>query len=178
MATLSPPQAADSPVPVEGAFAIGLLDRLMFALGTGLYVGMIPPRLGTIGALPGIPLAWGLYQWTGWSLYLPVVAILCLAGVYVCSRAEALIGRPDPREVVLDEILTLPITYFLVPSFSWQILLAGFVLHRVWDIAKPLGISRLQQLPRGWGIMADDVAAGILSCICLQVLLRSQILQL
>jgi phosphatidylglycerophosphatase A len=61
------------------------------------------------------------------------------------------------------------ITLFMVPV-TWKLLLAGFVLFRVFDIAKPLGIRRLERLPGGWGVMADDLLAGLYAQACLQLI--------
>jgi phosphatidylglycerophosphatase A len=151
----------------------GLLDKLALALGTGLYSGFVPGRIATVGAALGLPLAYGLHALLDWPLYFLVTLALNLAGVWICGRAERILGRDDPREVVYDEIATMPLVFFLAPELSWRVLAAGFVLHRVFDVSKILGVDQLQRLPAGWGVMADDVLASLYAWIVLQALLRA-----
>lgn len=149
-----------------------MLDRLVLALGTGLYSGFVPGRIATFGAALGLPLAYGLHALFSPPLYLVATLALCLAGVWICGQSERILGREDPREVVYDEIATMPLVFFLVPELSWRVLAAGFVLHRVFDVSKILGVDRLQRLPGGWGVMADDVLAAAYAWIVLQTLVR------
>lgn len=146
----------------------GFLDHLVLALGTGLYSGLIPPRIATLGATLGVPLAYGMHALLGWHGYLPATAVLCVAGVLICGRSARILDREDPREVVYDEIATMPIVFFWAPSFSWPVLIVGFALHRFFDISKVLGVDRLQKWPGGWGIMADDVLSSIYAWLALQ----------
>lgn len=150
---------------------ISLFNHVIYALGTGLYLGLVPPRLGTLGAALGIPLAWGLHQVFTWPLYVGMTLVLCLVGVFICKRSAELIGRKDPSEVTYDEIATIPLVFIGIQSFTPTVLLVGFALHRLWDVAKPWIINDLQKLPGGWGIMADDVAAGLAACACLHLLI-------
>ena len=86
-------------------------------------------------------------------------------------------GKKDPGAIVWDEIASMPIVFLgIAPArlgvgdFSaadWRIYAAGFVLHRIFDIAKPPPIGRTERLPGGWGIMADDTLAAALACVCL-----------
>jgi len=74
--------------------------------------------------------------------------------------------------VVLDEFVAIPLVYLGWPSLvaaapGWVVLLAGFGLFRLFDILKPLGIRKLQDLPGGWGVVADDVAAALVACAAL-----------
>lgn len=146
------------------------LDWITLALGTGLFVGMIPPRTATIATLWGIPLAIGLKHLVGWHGYLPVLGALWLIGIPICAHSAKLLGKGDPREVVFDEIVTLPVVYFLAPGFDWRVLVAGFALHRFFDILKPLGIARLERLGGGVGIMADDLLAAVYGLACMHLL--------
>ena len=85
-------------------------------------------------------------------------------------------NKPDPREVTYDEFATLPLIYFMIPEFSWQIVAVGFGLHRFFDILKPLGIRRLEQLGGGLGIMADDVLASIYALAVLRLIMACDLL--
>lgn len=133
---------------------------------------MIPPRTATIATALGVPLAVGLHALVGWHGYLPVVLALWGLGIPICARCIVLLGRGDPREVTYDEIVTVPVVFFLVPRFSVSIMVVGFVLHRIFDIAKPLGVRNLERLGGGLGIMADDLLAGVYGFLCMQALLQ------
>ena len=81
--------------------------------------------------------------------------------------------------MVWDEIASMTITFFLVSQTDmnrWTVLLAGFVLHRIFDISKLPPLNRLERLPAGLGVMADDWMAGVYSCVSLHLLLKSGIL--
>lgn len=102
--------------------------------------------------------------------------LLSTLGIYVavaiCGEAELRLSRRDPGEVILDEFVAMPLCYLGWPALApylpnWVIFLCGFSLFRLFDIAKPLGIKRLQDLPGGWGVVADDVAAALVSCAVL-----------
>jgi phosphatidylglycerophosphatase A len=131
---------------------------------------MIPPKVATLATLLGVPLAIGLHAAVGWTWYIPVLAALWVIGVPICARSALLLGIDDPSEVTYDEVTSLPLVYFLAPSVSWQILLAGFFLHRFFDILKPLGVAKLDALHGGVGVMADDVLASIYALAVLQLL--------
>jgi len=164
--------------------AFSLADRYVLAVATGLFLGMVPPRTATLATPLGIPLAMGLYAAFGWVGYLPALLVLWAVGIPLCKRASRILGKKDPREVVYDEYVTLPLIYFGAPPvasggfplFDWKVLLAGFALHRFYDILKPLGIDRIERLPGGWGIMCDDILAALLGLLTLQGLLYCDVL--
>lgn len=109
-----------------------------------------------------------------------IIVAIVLVSIPICTRAAKRIGiKKDPGSIVLDEIASLPVTFFLVPREVLErplILFAGFVLHRIFDISKPPPVRRLERLPEGIGIMADDLAAGAYSCLALHALLYWQVL--
>ena len=140
-------------------------------LGTGLGVGLLGPAPGTLGALLGLPIAWGVSHLDPWW-QVACVVVLGLIGIPICTQAARdLGGMKDPGPVVLDEIFSIPITFLWVPLNHWGTLAAGFALHRLFDITKPPPARQLERLPQGLGIMADDWAAGIYSCLSLHLLL-------
>jgi len=156
-----------------------IFDWLVLALATGFFLGFARPRTATWGTLLGIPLALALYGVFGWTGYLPVLLALWLVGVPICQRGAELIGHKDPREVTYDEYSSLPLVYFYATDFgwqSWQILIAGFALHRFFDILKPLGIDGLQRLKGGWGIIVDDIVASIYALGVMHLLYYFQVL--
>jgi phosphatidylglycerophosphatase A len=113
------------------------------------------------------------------------MALLAAAGSVVCvafaPAAIAATGKDDPREVVADELAGQAVTFLAVPlilsgavtgSQIWMIAGAGFVLFRLFDIAKPWPIRKLEKLPQGWGILADDLLAGVYAAIGLFICIR------
>ena len=151
-------------------------EWLIIAAATGLGLGLIPPRIATIGTVLGIPIAWGLYETVGWGGYLPVLAVFWCLGIPLCTKAAALLASKDPREVVYDEYITLPLVYFLAPRFSIAVLAVGFGLHRVFDISKPWGVSHAERLPDGLGIMTDDLVASVYALACMHLLYWAKLL--
>lgn len=152
-------------------------------LPSGLVLGFA--TLGPIGRLRKAPGTWGslagLFYFTLFFYQLGVLGTLLFSavGIYLavafCGEAEFRLGRRDPGEVVLDEFVAMPLCFLGWPALlgvapPWAIFLAGFGLFRLFDILKPLGIARLQNLPDGWGVVADDVAAALATCGCLHVL--------
>jgi phosphatidylglycerophosphatase A len=144
-------------------------------VATGFWFGRSPFAPGTVGAIWGLPLAWGISFLPNAWLQAAVIAVICAVGVPICTiAARHLGGKKDPQQIVLDEIASLPITFFLVPSATlanpW-VLLIGFALHRLFDITKPPPARQLEYLPTGLGIMADDWAAGVYSGLALHAIL-------
>ncbi len=132
---------------------------------------------GTWGSAAGLlyftAFFWPLGSWPGSAVWM---AVFSLPGLYfavaMCGEAEFRLGRHDPPQVILDEFAAMPLCFLAWPDLAgewppWAIYIAGFLLFRLFDIVKPLGIRRLQRLPGGWGIVADDVAAALAACVCL-----------
>jgi phosphatidylglycerophosphatase A len=137
---------------------------------TGAWVGFVPFMPGTVGALWGVPLAWsisGLHL----AIQAAIIMAICTLGIPLCTAAvRRLGGKKDPGCIVFDEIASLPITYFLVPMDGWPVVVAGFLLHRLFDITKLPPARQLERLPDGLGVMADDWAAGVYSNLALRAL--------
>lgn len=140
-------------------------------LATGFWIGLIPLAPGTWGTLWGIPLAWGISRLPAVWMQAAVIIAVCAAGIPLCTAAaRRLGGRKDPGSIVFDEIASLPITFFLIPVDRLPVIAAGFLLHRIFDIAKPPPARALERLPEGLGIMADDWIAGLYSGLALHAL--------
>jgi phosphatidylglycerophosphatase A len=152
-----------------------LLDHLAVSLGTGMGIGFAPKAPGTFGSLLGPPLVIATQQL---DLSLPVLSFVivafCLLGIPICSRASAVLGKHDPGQVVYDEIAAFWLVFLpqlvVGTPITWQHAIAGFVLFRLFDISKPWPVSRLERLPGGLGIMADDLAAGLMAAAVLLIL--------
>jgi phosphatidylglycerophosphatase A len=96
-------------------------------------------------------------------LLVGLTASIFVLGVWAASGAEKFFGQPDPRYVVIDEVMGQMLTFVARPNSSWKWLLVGFILFRIFDVAKPFPVRQAERLPAGWGIMMDDVAAGVYS---------------
>jgi len=99
--------------------------------------------------------------------YSAIVVVLFVFGIWICEVTARELGVPDHPAIVWDEIVGFQVTMFMAPP-GWGYLLLGFGLFRLFDIVKPYPIRRLEKLPGGWGIMADDVLAGIYAMVILQ----------
>jgi phosphatidylglycerophosphatase A len=150
-----------------------LTSTFVLGLATLGPVGRRLPAPGTWGSLAGLVYFWMFYV-DRLSL-LPAI-LLSVLGLYVavgfCGEAEFRLGRKDPGEVILDEFVAMPLCFIGWPVLLgvapwWAVLLAGFAFFRLFDITKPFGIYQLQDLPAGWGIVIDDVAAALAACATL-----------
>jgi phosphatidylglycerophosphatase A len=131
---------------------------LMLAFGFGS--GLSPKAPGTMGTLAAIPLWWLLAQLPLTS-YLIVVLIAAVVGITICGRAADQMGVHDHGGIVWDEFVGFWIAMAALP-ITWQSVILGFVLFRVFDILKPWPISWLdKKVSGGFGIMIDDVIAGL-----------------
>ena len=127
---------------------------------TFFYLGKLPFSPGSWGSL-GALLLWLLLPVT-FSIHLSVIIILFVLGVYSSSRMAQYLDEHDPSEVVIDEVVGMGISLFMLPHSPGLYFLA-FILFRVFDILKPSFIYRIQNLSGGWGIMLDDVLAGLIT---------------
>ena len=129
---------------------------------TGLGIGQSPVAPGTLGSLIGLGLGWWL---SGWHpvMALGGVAVFCGGGIWVSHEAEALLGGKDPGAIVIDEIAGMLVACWGL-SLSAATAFILFGLFRLFDIWKPFPVGWLdRRLKGGFGIVADDVAAGILA---------------
>ena len=133
---------------------------LPWVLGTWFGAGLAPVASGTVGTLATLPLAL-LLAWIGSPvLFVAVTAAVIALGVWSSGALARELGRKDPGEAVIDEAAGFLVTLAFLPPDPW-IVLAGFLLFRALDIAKPFPARRLERLPGGWGIMADDLMVGL-----------------
>jgi phosphatidylglycerophosphatase A len=136
-------------------------------LATGFGAGLVFPAPGTIGAAMGSLLAWGISFLPGPLWQLVAIAAGIVIGVPLCTAAgHALGGKKDNQAIIWDEIASMPLVFLFVPigafaSGGWLTLLAGFALHRLFDITKPPPARQLEYLPEGLGVMADDCMAAL-----------------
>lgn len=139
----------------------------LFACGFG--TGAAPYAPGTFGTLVGLP-AYGLLQDLSFMPYILVVIGLFVFGVWVCQTTADALQVHDHPGIVWDEVVGYLVTMTLAPA-GWLWWVVGFLLFRVFDIVKPWPISFLdKRVSGGFGIMIDDVLAGIYAAVCLQLL--------
>jgi phosphatidylglycerophosphatase A len=129
-------------------------------LATGFGAGYGPIAPGTWGSLPGLALAWGLWRIGGGWAVAGGAAFFALAGIWAAGRAETILGEKDPGAVVVDEIAGQMVSLAFLPAGA-RVLFAGFLLFRILDVLKPWPANRLEELPGGSGIMADDLTVGL-----------------
>ena len=138
-------------------------------IGTGLGMGFSPIAPGTVASLGGWLIAMLLRPYIPyfeWFLLLLIVLFFFI-GVYSSTKLETDWGK-DPSEVVIDEIVGIWISLWFLPQ-GWWYSLAALGLFRLFDIYKPLYIRRMETFKGGWGIMMDDVLAGIYANIAVQL---------
>lgn len=142
--------------------------RLTIFLATGAYTGKFPIAPGTVGTLVGIPVCFALSYAGPFKLQLSMV--LLLAGIWVADRMEKITGAKDPGCVVIDEIAGFVVTMAGVSLTPFNII-GGFLLFRFFDILKPFPVGYLEEyFDGGPGIMLDDIAAGVMANVCLQII--------
>ena len=135
-------------------------DRAVVLLATGFTVGNIPFAPGTWGSLLGLPLWLGLAQLETAAAGACLLAVIG-AAVWVADRAERVLGQKDAQCIVVDEVAGMLVGLAGVPVSAVNCLCA-FAVFRLLDIVKPFPARRIEQrLPGGWGVVLDDVAAGI-----------------
>ena len=144
--------------------------RTSFALvlATAFGAGYLPKAPGTFGSAIGV-LLWLLLPSSAWAQAAAIVLVVAL-GCWSADVAERHFARRDPGYVVIDEVAGMLITLWLNPA-GWFSAAAGFVLFRAADIVKPFPARRLERLHGGFGIMADDVMAGVYANLALRVIL-------
>jgi phosphatidylglycerophosphatase A len=144
-----------------------------FFVMTGATVGgagLSPIAPGTVGTLVALPAFWLMARFQLWIYLLVLVALIVLA-IWVSDLAERVFGGHDDGHIVADEFVGLLTTTIAVP-FNWKTALIAFVLFRILDIKKPFGIRWLDDhIEGGLGVVVDDVAAGLVGCLVLQVAL-------
>jgi phosphatidylglycerophosphatase A len=142
-----------------------LTDPVLF-LAFGFGSGLAKKAPGTCGTLAAIPLYLLIAQ-TGNLLYSLLTLVATVTGIWICDKAADKLGEHDFGGIVWDEIAGYLITLWWIP-FSWQGMVLGFVLFRFFDILKPWPIKIAdRRVKGGFGIMLDDVLAGVLANLVL-----------
>jgi phosphatidylglycerophosphatase A len=141
------------------------------AVATVLGAGRSPVAPGTVGALCALPLALGMTYAPLWA-QLGLAVLVTVVGAWAAGQVCRAKGLEDPQVVVVDEFAGILVT-FLGVTVTWTTAILGFALFRIFDIAKPYPVKWLESNVRGGaGVMLDDVGAGLLACLVLQLWVR------
>lgn len=155
---------------------LGIAPRFHEVISTGLYTGLIPFAPGTAAAFVALVIWYILFLilsptllfWTTVGL----IIVVTIIGVWTSNVMEKYWG-PDPRAVVIDEYVGTWIPLLVAPCgvHTWIFAIIGFALFRIIDIIKPLGCRKIEEImPGGWGVMFDDILAGIYALFILLVI--------
>jgi phosphatidylglycerophosphatase A len=143
------------------------MSGLAVFIATFGYVGFFPIAPGTAGSLAALAL-YALVRWAGTPAVELVTIIAVFAiGIWAATGTERALARKDPGPVVIDEVLGMLITLAFLPLSFWGIA-TGFLIFRLFDVIKPFPAGRLEHLPAGLGIMADDAMAGVYAHLVLR----------
>jgi len=147
----------------------GLLRHPLDFMALGFGSGLVPIGPGTAGTVVAIPVYLLLLPLSV-TVYLALVAALFIVGIPICAHAARRMGVHDHPGIVWDEIVGYLVTMTFAPQ-GWTWIVAGFVLFRLFDIAKPWPIRLLdRKVGGGFGIMVDDLLAGIFAAAVLQLM--------
>jgi len=145
------------------------MKHFILLLATGLGVGYSPFAPGTLGTLVAIPIYYFLSE-IPFPLYeITLVGFFFLA-VWISEKAETVSGKKDDQKIVIDEMMGFFVTMLWIPKAPLFII-AGFILFRIFDIFKPFPIRRFEKAKGGFGVVLDDVGAGIFANLILRLIM-------
>lgn len=151
-------------------------DRIVTGLATLGPLGLLGRAPGTNGSVAGLIFYTLFFHQLGPLGQVVALILSILFAVLICGEAELRLKKRDPGEVVLDEVVAIPLCFLgLQPLMEqtggvWLYMLGGFLLFRLFDIAKPLGINRLQRFPGGAGVVLDDLGAALVTNLVLRLI--------
>lgn len=143
-------------------------DKLILTFCRVGPAGLSPVMPGSCGSLAAAVLAPFIFLPLSLPGRMTALAVLFLAGAIASTRAAMLLGKKDPGEIVIDEVLGQWMTYAPFAALSWPELVIGFVLFRLFDMTKPWPVKASEEwMPGGYGIMIDDAMAALYAIPCL-----------
>ena len=152
--------------------ALGFMDWMAIALATAGGAGFAPRAPGTAGSIVGVFIYLLIEAAHAGGYYLHAIIFFFIVGTWASSRVERLYGH-DSQRIVIDEVVGQMITFGLFAGryqLSAIFIAIGFGLFRLFDITKPFPIRRLERLPGGLGVVADDVGAGLYGLVALALI--------
>jgi phosphatidylglycerophosphatase A len=145
------------------------LQGFLKQLATLFGLGRVPKGPGTVGTLATIPL-FMLLTWAGPFVYMIVTLLLVPVAILSAQAYENSVEGHDHKEIIIDEVVGFLVAMTWLPM-TWNAILIGFLLFRALDILKPFPIGYLdKKVPGGFGVVADDLVAGIIASVILQIL--------
>ncbi len=135
-------------------------NRFAWVIATWFGCGRTPGAPGTAGSVGAIPLYWLAFQAGRVGVAAAALAVTAV-GVWASSVVARDLGTKDPQIVVVDEVAGVLVTMLPMAHLSWRSVVVGFLLFRLFDVTKPWPIRAFEALPGGWGIVLDDVFAGV-----------------
>lgn len=145
-----------------------LHDMLAEAIGTGLWTGLAPVAPATVASAVAVVAYWAFPFGGDSPWFFGLTAASVVAGAWSARVVARRVDDEDPSRVVSDEFAGMWATCLFLPK-TWVWLLVAFLLFRALDIIKPFGIRRLEKIPGGVGVVADDLAAGLVAAAGLNV---------
>jgi phosphatidylglycerophosphatase A len=147
------------------------MRRFIIIAATWFGTGFFPVASGTIGTLGAIPLYMAFVRLPAWLYLLATVAVTIFA-CWVADHGEEVFGEHDSGKIVIDEVAGYLVTMAGIPP-TWQGILAGFLLFRIFDVLKPQPARWFdREVRNGYGVVFDDIVAGIYSCIATHLVMR------
>jgi phosphatidylglycerophosphatase A len=146
------------------------MRRVALVIATAGGAGYAPIAPGTAGSAVGVVLYLLTRHWPG-SMQIGLLLLVCAAGIWASNHGARHFQKKDPGHVVIDEVAGQLLTLLLTGA-GWLGAAIGFFLFRLLDIVKPWPANRLEALPEGLGVMADDLMAGVYGCVAMHVVLR------
>jgi len=134
------------------------------------------PAPGTCATIIAVVLVYLLHILTiSYMTYAACVALLCIVAWYAVVHSLDHFRGHDPSEIVIDEVIGCAVTFFMIPLDAWYVII-GFALFRFFDIVKPCGLKKVERMGGAWGILCDDIGAGLLSNVILHMIVYSGLL--
>ncbi|CCU79189.1 Phosphatidylglycerophosphatase A [Halanaerobium saccharolyticum subsp. saccharolyticum DSM 6643] len=143
-----------------------MLKKINHFLATGFYSGHLPYAPGTWGSLLMVLLVFTFPLLN--NIYF--ISALSIGGIAIADFEERQTGIKDDSKIVIDEMAGQLLAYYTLP-LNIPVLIGGFILFRIFDITKPWLIDKVQDLPSGWGVMLDDILAGLTTLIILKIII-------
>ena len=146
------------------------MKLLIKILSSVFFIGYSPFAPGTLASLAAF-FAYVLFIRGNLAGHLISVFLLTVLGFWLSGEAEKLFNKKDARQIVIDDFTGMLVGLLFLP-YSLKAALVGLVFFRIMDVLKPYPILKIERLPRGWGVMGDDLLAGLYANIALQLLIR------
>ncbi len=145
-------------------------QRLLLCVGSLGPLGHLPASGTVTVAVVGIPLYYLMHDWSR-TTFAVVVGVVTLASVWIHEVGDRWLGEKDSRKLVWDEVVGYLFAIGLLHTFSWPLALVAFLIERAIDIVKVPPARWIERCwPGGWGVVGDDVVAGLYTCAILQAL--------